>query len=154
TRQFISRKLCRRFVSDAPSDRLVESVAQRFGTSDGDIRAMLSEIFSSEEFRTAPPKFKRPYTYAISALRASGASTDGGDGIQEHLRAMGQLPFDWPTPDGYPEDESHWSGMLLPRWNFAFDLVAGRIKGTRIDAVGKNDESSALRLCAPDFQYG
>jgi uncharacterized protein (DUF1800 family) len=183
TARFLSRKLCRRFVSDEPEPAFVERVAQRFQTSGGDIRETLREIFLSEEFYSAPPKFKRPYTFTVSALRALGASTDAGDGLQKHLEAMGQLPFAWPTPDGYPEGETHWNAQLLSRWNFAIDLAAGNIKGTGIDlkalsSISVSEIASsllqrrlteeeaeilgsssnvnnavALSLCMPDFQY-
>jgi hypothetical protein len=47
---------------------------------------------------------------------------------------MGHLPFDWPTPDGFPDGEEHWRAGLLPRWNFALSLAAGEIRGTRLEA--------------------
>lgn len=180
TAHFISRKLCRRFVADEPSADLIARVARVFSQSDGDIKATLRAILSADEFWQAPPKFKRPYNYMVSALRALGARTDGGRALQQQLMQMGQLPFNWPTPDGYPEGETHWAAQLLPRWNFAIDLVAGKIKGTRVetekivksaDQFGAalltrsltEDERAVLRetgsdaiallLCMPGFQY-
>jgi uncharacterized protein DUF1800 len=65
---------------------------------------------------------------------------------------MGQLPFAWPTPDGYPDTEEHWSARMLPRWNFALALSANAIPGTRISAA-ESPEALALELCRPDLQY-
>ncbi len=182
TAQFISKKLCQRFVSEIASQKLVLEVAKRFQESDGDIKETLRVLFNSQEFLNAPPKFKRPFTYAISVLRAINANTDGGLDLQNHLENMGQLPFNWPTPDGYPDKEQHWQVQLLPRWNFAIAAANNQIKGTEVslDSFANNPavlatnlvqrqltemEMSALHqannvsdmvgllLCLPAFQY-
>ena len=35
---------------------------------------------------------------------------------------LGQLPFYWPTPDGYPDIQDYWAntGGLLNRWRLSF----------------------------------
>ncbi|MBL8148458.1 MAG: DUF1800 domain-containing protein [Blastocatellia bacterium] len=133
TARFISRKLCHRFIGEDISEELLSKASNTFLKTDGDISELLKVIFYSEEFIAARPKFKRPFTYTISALRALGASTDGGKAIQSSLEKMGQLPFNWPTPDGYPEQASRWNSQLLPRWNFAIELAKGRLKATTLD---------------------
>src|SRR5262249_36292190 len=153
TPRFLARKLCRRFVADEPPPSLVEKVALAFARSRGDIRATLAALFHAPELHEAPPKFKRPVLFAVSALRAAGARTDAGQGLQRELDAMGQLPFAWPTPDGYPETEEHWSGRMLPRWNFAWRLASNAIPGTRVGS-DVPAESLALELARPEFQYG
>jgi hypothetical protein len=45
---------------------------------------------------------------------------------------MGQLPFAWATPDGPTDEAAPWKGGLLSRWQFALDLTAGRVGGTRV----------------------
>src|SRR3989338_4268584 len=50
TARFISTKLARRFVSDTPPASLVDKMAATFRETDGDIRAVLRTLFSSEEF--------------------------------------------------------------------------------------------------------
>jgi uncharacterized protein (DUF1800 family) len=50
TAKFISTKLARRFVSDAPPDSLVQRMAQSFQSSGGDIRAVLHTMIYSPEF--------------------------------------------------------------------------------------------------------
>ena len=130
TANFISTKLCRRFVSENPSQELILQVAKRFQESRGDIKETLRVLFNSEEFLNAPPKFKRPFTYMLSALRAINANCDAGTALRQHLDTLGQLPFNWPTPDGYPDSAEHWQTQLLPRWNFAISLANNQIKGT------------------------
>lgn len=134
TARHLSRKLCQRFIADEPPTGAVHAVAAAFTRSGGDIRATLRALFATEEFRhRRGNKFKRPFNYIVSALRATGARTDSGMKIVEYLRRMGHAPFNYPTPDGYPEEEAPWMGTLLWRWNFALALSESKIKGTNID---------------------
>jgi uncharacterized protein (DUF1800 family) len=134
TARHLGGKLCRRFIADDPSAAAVEAVANRFIASDGDIRATLRELFATDEFRARRGiKFKRPFNYVVSVLRATGAETDAGLELVDYLRRMGHAPFNHPTPDGYPEEAAPWLGTLLWRWNFALAVSENKIKGTRID---------------------
>ena len=51
----------------------------------------------------------------------------------QFLEKMGQAPFRYPTPDGYPLEAEHWHTTLLWRWKFALALANNRIAGTRIE---------------------
>jgi uncharacterized protein (DUF1800 family) len=135
TARFIARKLCRRFVADdeAIPAALVERLAGTFMRTGGDIRQVLSALLRSDEFRHGPErKLKRPFDYAVSALRALGANTNGR-GVLPHLRQMGQVPYQWAMPNGYPDRREAWLPSLLGRWNFALALLSNRIPGTRVD---------------------
>ncbi len=46
----------------------------------------------------------------LSALRMLNAETDG-IAMQDHLSRMGQLAFNLPTPDGYPDTERRMAGQ-------------------------------------------
>lgn len=134
TAHFIAWKLCRRFVADRPPAPLVERLAAVFRRTHGEIRPVLSELFHSAEFkRSRGRKFKRPFDFAVSALRALNADTTGA-GVLPYLERMGQLPYQWTMPDGYPERMEAWTPSLLARWNFAVDLVRGAVPGTQVDA--------------------
>jgi hypothetical protein len=50
-----------------------------------------------------------------------------------YLATMGQAPFTWGPPDGFPQDAGYWSALPLPRWNFAFNLAAGTLNGVAVD---------------------
>lgn len=135
TAQHIATKLCRRFIADEPPKAAVDSVAATFLKTGGDIRATLRSLFATAEFReTRGGKFKRPFHFIVSALRATGAKTDAGQPVVDFLLRMGHAPFHYPTPDGYPEEASPWLGTLLWRWNFAVALAEGRVRGTKIQA--------------------
>ncbi|MCM3870487.1 MAG: DUF1800 domain-containing protein, partial [Pyrinomonadaceae bacterium] len=96
--------------------------------SDGDIKSLLRTILTSDEFNAAKGlKFKRPFQYIVSSLRALGADTHAHQPLIEYLQRMGQGPFQHPTPDGYPDRTAPWLGTLLWRWNFAFALASNRV---------------------------
>ncbi len=140
TASHLAWKLCRRFIADDPPAGAVAVVAAAFNANGGDIAATLGALFASTEFRAcvapeapAPAKFKRPFHFLVSCLRACDASSDGAEGLTAYLGRMGQAPFQYPTPDGYPEGLGNWSGTLMWRWQLASALSANRIAGTRID---------------------
>lgn len=130
--RFISIKLARRFLADEPPAEIIDKAAQTFEQTHGDIRAVLRVILL-DGLSLAQPKYKRPNNFIASALRALNAETDGDDATQDYLLRMGQVPFLWPTPDGYPDRTQAWQGNLMPRWQFAFALARNEIKGTEID---------------------
>jgi len=136
TAKYIATKLCRRFIADDPPNGAIETVAAKFLETDGDIRETLRALFRTEAFRRARGnKFKRPFNFIVSALRATDARTDGDEPIYDYMLRMGHAPFNYPTPDGYPEEAGPWMGTLLWRWNFALALSENRIdKNTRIQA--------------------
>jgi len=142
TADYLATKLCRRFISDEPPRSAVRAVRETFLESEGDIRATLRALFATQEFRQARgTKFKRPFNYVVSALRASEAEirpvpNRRNDGpLYQVLRRMGHAPFDYPTPDGYPEEATPWLGTLLWRWHFALALTEGRIEEARVDVA-------------------
>lgn len=134
TGRFLARKLCRRFLGNAP-DAVVERSANAFVTGKGDVRAMLRPILLDALLDPADnqPILKRPLDMMVSSLRALAADTDGGEDLQRYLAAMGQPLYQWPMPDGFPEKSSAWTGSLLPRWNYALALTANAIPGTTVD---------------------
>lgn len=136
TANYIAWKLCRRFIHDEPPAAAVAATAKAFADSRGDIRTTLRALFATTEFR-APEmrgaKFKRPFHFVVSALRIANARTDASPKLVEYLQRLGHAPFRYPTPDGYPEEATHWKSTLLWRWNFATALAENQIKGTRVE---------------------
>ncbi|MES2573006.1 MAG: DUF1800 domain-containing protein [Verrucomicrobiota bacterium] len=139
TAHYIAWKLCRRFIADEPPANAVKVTAKAFADSKGNIPATLRALFATSEFRGVEfraSKFKRPFQFVVSSLRAANAETDVSPQLVEYLLRLGHAPFRYPTPDGYPEESTHWQSTLLWRWNFAAALADNQIKGTRIDFEG------------------
>ena len=153
TAAYITRKLCRAFLGseDANSVAIVAAVYQKTG---GDIREMLRTMFQLPGFWTGPPIVKRPFDFAVSVLRLLGAATDGGPAIQNRLADMGQPLYQWPMPDGYPDDTAAWTGSILARWNFVLAIAEDRIADTRADWSKIPDREQVLgTLLSPEFQW-
>ena len=136
TAHFIASKLCTRFIADEPPQAAVQAVSRAFMESRGDIKTTLRALFATAEFASsAGEKLKRPFHFVVSALRATNAATDADSPVISYLEKMGNAPFRYPTPDGYPAEASHWFGTLLWRWKFAVALANNHIGGTRIEAA-------------------
>jgi len=134
TAQFIATKLCRRFVSHEPPPSLVHRVAAEFTQTKGDIKSLLRVILKSDEFSASRGALlKRPFRFVVSALRATAADTTAQNSVTEWLHRMGQPLFQYPTPDGYPDNEKTWVGSLLWRWNFALALAGGKLQDAQVD---------------------
>jgi uncharacterized protein (DUF1800 family) len=127
--RFIATKLTRRFIADEPPQVIVEKATQAFLKTNGDVKSVLRVILL-DGLPLAQPKYKRPSNFVLSALRMLNVETDGAE-IHEYLLRMGQLYFNWPTPDGYPDHSEAWQGNLMPRWQFAFELIRNEITGTK-----------------------
>jgi len=128
TALFISTKLARRFIADDPPHEIIEQATQTFLNTNGDIKSVLRVILL-DGLPLAQPKYKRPVNFVTSALRMTNTETDGA-APQDYLLRMGQTYFGWPTPDGYPDRSEPWQNNLMPRWQFAFELIRSEITGT------------------------
>jgi len=152
TARHIATKLVRRFVAEDAPAALVERVAAVFTEQDGQIAPMVRMILNSEEFNASRGgKFKPPFRYVVSALRALGADTFAHTPLIEYLVRMGQGVFQYPTPDGYPDKASTWMGTLMWRWNLALALAAGKVPsvelplGKLVKAIGDGDSERLFR---------
>ena len=127
TARFIAGKLVRRFVADEPPATLVERVAEEFLATGGDIRAMLRVILHADEFLNATDaKMKRPLEFVASVVRTLMPDPDTytGPDILATLKQLGQVPFSWPAPNGYPDTAKYWNSVqgLATRWEYALSV--------------------------------
>ena len=131
TARHISFKLTQYFVADEPPPALVERLAARFLETDGNIREVLRTLFNSGEFwNSKGDKYKTPYEFVISAVRAAGVAVGN---VRPLLGAMDQLGmplFGCLTPDGYKNTQEAWLGpdATTRRISFAAGLSRGDIK--------------------------
>ena len=137
TAKFIAHKLAVKFVSDNPSEALVERMAKAFHNSKGDIKTTLRTMFTDREFfasETYHAKIKTPFEVVVSAIRTVGADTNGVQ-IQAMLQKMGEPLYGYQAPTGYPDTAEDWvnTGALLERLNFAVALASNRIPGTKVN---------------------
>jgi uncharacterized protein (DUF1800 family) len=128
TARHISFKLAQYFVDDKPPQELVDRLAKRFQETDGDIRAVLQVLFASHEFRDSiGTKYKTPYRYVVSAVRAAGVPVDDTRPLLRQLADLGMPLYGCQTPDGYADTADKWLNPAAgpKRVNFALALAAG-----------------------------
>lgn len=130
TARFISKKLALYFVSDTPSETLVEQMAQRFLQTRGDIPSVLKTMFDSQEFiASLGKKFKDPLHYVISSVRMAyddKVIVNTGP-MLNWLNILGQSPNGHLTPDGYPLNEVAWASpaQMTSRFDVAKLIARG-----------------------------
>lgn len=134
TASFIATKMLRWLLREDPPAAQISLVAQVYSNTGGDIKAMIRAILTPSMLQSAPAKYKRPSHLVISALRATGAYHTDLATLQVRIEFLGQPPFQWGPPNGFPDTLAYWSGFILPRWNFGLDLLNGQIPNAGVDS--------------------
>ncbi|WP_323140268.1 DUF1800 domain-containing protein [Massilia phyllosphaerae] len=132
TARHVSRQLAQYFVSDDPPQALVERMTAAWRASSGDIRTVLRTLFTSPEFMSteaAGAKFKTPYQFVLSALRASGVAVANVGSLTNTMSQLGMPLYGCQTPDGYKNTQDAWRNpdALTRRIAFATALAGGRL---------------------------
>jgi uncharacterized protein (DUF1800 family) len=130
TARHIAFELAQYFVADDPSPTLVDRLAAQFVETDGNIREVLKTLFASREFwDSSGQKYKTPYQFVVSAVRAAGVPVVN---VRPLLAAMDQLGmplYGCLTPDGYKNTEDAWLSpdATTRRIGFATALARGQL---------------------------
>jgi uncharacterized protein (DUF1800 family) len=140
TAKFISTKLARRFVSDAPPSALVDRMAKSFQKSGGDIREVMRTMIYSPEFWSRDAyraKVKTPYELVVSSVRALGTDVDTPMPLVQWVGRIGEPLYQCQPPTGYSDKAETWvnSGALLNRLNFSLALAGNKVRGSRSDVA-------------------
>lgn len=155
TAKHIAGQLAVRFVSDHPSQALVDRLTDVYLKTGGDSRRLLIAIAESPEFWSKDAvgaKVKSPFELAASALRATGSHLDDPKETLKWIARMGQPLYAYQAPTGYPDRAEAWvnTGSLLNRMNFGLQLAAGRVRGVNLDLTaldgGREPESREAAL--------
>ncbi|MGD9588452.1 MAG: DUF1800 domain-containing protein [Pyrinomonadaceae bacterium] len=161
TAKHIARKLAVKFVNDKPSEELIGRVASAFTRSKGDMKATLRALFTDKEFFARDnfrAKIKTPFELAISSIRAIGADTNAGPQMLAMLNKLGEVPYGYQAPTGYPDTSEDWvnAGALLERLNFAIALSSNQIPGTRADLkrFRGSDKAGTINMAVEEILHG
>ena len=136
-RQFVSTKLVRYLVNDNPPANLVAQVTSVFMESGGDLPKVYAAIVNSPEFMKREnyrAKFKTPYWFAVSTLRATDAKIDNLDETVKVVGTMGEPVYECPDPTGFFDQAERWmdAGVLTKRWDYGLSLARGGVAGVSI----------------------
>jgi uncharacterized protein (DUF1800 family) len=139
TARHIAFELAQYFVTDDPPEPLVEQLAARFLATEGNIREVLRSLFSSREFwGSYGQKYKTPYQFVISAVRAAGAPVGNTRPLLAAMSQLGMPLYGCLTPDGYKNTEDAWLSpdATARRINFAEALAQGDLPASNPPALG------------------
>ena len=172
TARHLAFKFAQAFVADTPPASLVSRLADSFKASGGDLRELTRTLMQSDEFwsrEAYQAKFKTPYQYLLSSLRAVDAPLSNPGPLLGALVQAGQPLYGAGTPDGYKNTAAAWRNpeALTQRVQFATTLgqrsgvSAERLMGTlgasvseptrRTLAAEPAGQQVALLLASPDF---
>jgi uncharacterized protein (DUF1800 family) len=159
TAQHISYQLAQYFVADQPPARLVNHLAKIFQQTEGDIRAVLTALLNSSEFwdeQNYDQKFKTPYQYVISAIRASDRNVDDLMPIIRFLTGSGMPIYGCDSPPGYANTQAAWLSpdALLRRMSWVTALTRSHLnrsqpKGQPQTAINLDQITSTLGQLSP-----
>ncbi len=148
--QFLAKRLVRAFLTDVPPppgspeeaaiNAAIADATAAFGV-DGDIPAMLDAILSEARINavlngTTPLyKYMPPWLFLSSLLRASEATIDINliRSVTKELDELGQPPYGFGPPIGYPESIGAWVQDQPGRWSFAYRLFENSIIGVTVN---------------------
>ena len=147
TARFLSLKLCRRFVSEAPSQGLVDSAAKVWmenAKKPDQIGLVIKHIALSKEFAASRGmKPRSPLALAVSFARVTGIDLVPTSPLFHQLALCGQRLFGWPSPDGRPTSAEYYltPEHLRERWVLVVRLAAnawntGQPKALKADKDG------------------
>jgi uncharacterized protein (DUF1800 family) len=144
TARFICKKIATRFVCDTPSVTLVNTMADVFTKTGGDIKQTMIAMLNSREFwkkEVLRSKIKSPFELAVSAVRATNADLRNPNQLYDWCSRMGQKFYSYAAPTGFPDKASFWvnTGSLLNRMNFGLAIATQRIPGVTVNLLALNN---------------
>ncbi|MFT7679831.1 MAG: hypothetical protein ACI8QC_003836 [Planctomycetota bacterium] len=139
TAEFISTKMAKWLLTYDPPQALVDRLTQIYLNTAGSIKPMVRHILKWQTVSSIPAadrrKLKRPYHMLTSAMRAAQVPSTDLLNLTLQLLKMGNVPYWYPTPDGYPDTVNAWGKALLPRWEWNSLLFGRDIEGNKPEIV-------------------
>lgn len=110
TAEHLATKLTRHFAGDDPPPAMVERLTQAYLRSSGDLPTVYRAIIDSPEaWATRPLKFKTPWEWSVSALRAVGQQQAEPQMAANLLNQLGQPTWRPGSPAGYDDIAASWA---------------------------------------------
>jgi uncharacterized protein (DUF1800 family) len=174
TAKNVATRMVRHFVADTPPPSAVAKVERAFRDSEGDLAEVARALVACPEAWTQPlAKVKSPWDLVISTARGFDYVGEA-DAMLDSMRWLGQVPFQAPSPQGWPDTAEGWIGpeSMLSRIEWAESVgreAAGRVAdvpalaeelvGPVLDrstrralAAAPPPDAIALLLASPAFQ--
>lgn len=174
TARHIATKLARHFAGDEPPPALVARLEGAFLKSGGDLPTLYRTLIASPECWVAQPvKFKSPWEWSISAMRALGTAQVQPAAATGLLTQLGQPVWRPGSPAGWDDVAAAWAGpdavmrrveaseRMAQRTRDTIDararaaqLFPGALSDSSAQAIARAEspgQGVALMLVAPEF---
>jgi len=135
TARHISTKLARHFAGDDPPAAMVDRLTRAYVASGGDLPTVYRALIDSPEAWAAQPlKFKTPWEWSVSALRAVGQTQIDPQAAIAMLNQLGQPTWKPGSPAGWDDIAASWAApeALMRRVEIA-QRIASKA-GSSVDA--------------------
>jgi uncharacterized protein (DUF1800 family) len=174
TARHLATKLARHFAGDTPPPALVERLQATYLKTGGDLPSVYRVLIEAPEtWAPQPLKFKTPWEWSVSSMRALGVKTLQPLAITGLLNQLGQPTWRPGSPAGYDDIAASWAGpdavmrrveaaeRFASRANGAIDaralapkLFPAAVTPATTQALANADspgQALALLLVAPEF---
>ncbi|WP_033923377.1 DUF1800 domain-containing protein [Sphingomonas sp. 37zxx] len=131
TARHLVTKLARHFVADTPPPTLVARLERAFLQSGGNLPTVYRALIEAPEaWSPEPSKFKTPWEWSVSAMRAIGAETFPAPNVLGYIAQLGQPVWRPGSPAGFDDVAASWAGPdALMRRVEAAERLASRAQG-------------------------
>ena len=174
TAKHLSTKLARHFAGDDPPPAMVDRLAQTYLGSGGDLPTLYRAIIDSPEaWASRPLKFKSPWEWSISALRALDQQGLEADIAAALMNQLGQATWKPGSPAGWDDIAASWAapealvrrvevaqriaeraGSSVDARAIAEKILPGSLGDSTRSAIARAEspvEGLALLLVSPEF---
>jgi uncharacterized protein (DUF1800 family) len=172
TARHLAHKFAQAFVADDPPASLVNKLADNFRATGGDLREFTGTLVRADEFwsrEAYQAKFKTPYQYLLSSLRALDLPLSNPQPLQQALAQAGQPLYGAQTPDGYKNTATAWRNPEALTQRVQLATTLGQRSGVSPDRLSSTlgaalseptrrtlaaepaAQQVALLLASPDF---
>ncbi|WP_010542874.1 DUF1800 domain-containing protein [Sphingomonas elodea] len=174
TARHIATKLARHFAGDDPPPKLVARLEANFRKTGGDLPSLYRALIAAPECWTpGAVKFKSPWEWSISAMRAVGTEQLQPNAVPGLMVQLGQPVWKPGSPAGWDDVAGAWAGpdavlrrveaaermaqrtrdQIDPRARAA-EMFPDALSPTTAQAIARaesNSQGVALMLVAPEF---
>ena len=174
TARHIAFQLARHFAGDSPPQPLVDRLTQTYLSRGGDLESLYRTLINSPEAWVSQPlKFKTPWEWSVSALRAVGVDQLEPNQAVVLLNQMGQPVWKPESPAGYDDIAASWAapealmqrveaakriadraGSSIDPRAIAEKVLPGSLSDSTRTAIARAEspaEGLALLLVSPEF---
>jgi uncharacterized protein (DUF1800 family) len=138
TAQHLATKLARHFVADDPPPALVRRLADAYQRSGGDLPTVYRELIAAREAWQQPfAKFKTPWEWSVSGLRALGRRDVPPQQVAGVMNELGQPVWRPGSPAGWDDIAASWA---------APDALVRRVEVAQRIATQSGDAVDAREL--------